>query len=299
MSDRLRVLMVDDEEQFRLTSQKILERKGFHILLAASGPEAISRMSDKPDVVVLDIKMPGLGGLDVLARIKAMAPQTPVIMLTGHGSGESAEQALAQGAFDYLAKPCDIDILAARIIDAGRGDHSVDAPVERRVGEVMIPLAEYTVLGLEATLAEAVTALRNSFAARLATGRIMETGHRSVLVMDGDGQCRGIVALADLLKAIMPAYLSAPRPSTADAVQFSPMFWQGMFNRASTELAGRRIRELMSPLPPTVSGAASLMEAAYLMVSRRARRLVVMDCGRPTGVIREQDLFFEMVRLMD
>lgn len=298
MSEKIRVLMVDDEEQFRLTSRKILDRKGFETLLAASGPEAITRMDEDPEVVVLDIKMPGLGGLEVLKKIKTISPQTPVIMLTGHGSEESARQALTEGAFDYLAKPCDIDILAAKIIEARRSVHSREGEDERMVREVMVPLAEYTVLGSEVTISEAMTALRESFSIKMATERIMETGHRSILVMDPDGQCRGILAITDLLKAIMPAYLSAPRPSTADAVQFSPMFWQGMFTREVKILAGQGINRLMSPVPPTIPDSANLAEACFLLVSQQARRLIVVREGQPVGVIREQDLFFEMVRLL-
>ena len=58
----------------------------------------------------------------------------------------------------------------------------------------------------------------------------METGHRSVLVMEAGQQVAGIVAITDLLKMIMPAYLSASKPSTADSIQYSPMFWKGMFS---------------------------------------------------------------------
>ncbi|MBW2615238.1 MAG: response regulator [Deltaproteobacteria bacterium] len=82
-----------------------------------SGEEANEKLEEKPDVVILDIKMPGMDGHEALSEIKNRSPNVPVIMLTGHGAMPSAREALIEGAFDYLAKPCDIDILAAKITD--------------------------------------------------------------------------------------------------------------------------------------------------------------------------------------
>ena len=96
----------------------------------------------------------------------------------------------------------------------------------------------------------------------------------------------------------MPAYLSAPKPSTADSVQYSPMFWKGLFQKEIKALAGKRIKEIMSPAPLTIDGASNLMEAVYTMVNKNARRLVVLSKGEVVGVIREQDLFFEMERAL-
>jgi CBS domain-containing protein len=126
----------------------------------------------------------------------------------------------------------------------------------------------------------------------------METGHRSLLVFDAAGNLKGILAIIDLLDAIMPGYLSAPKPSTADSLQYSPMFWTGMFTRAVNQLAATPVGELMSPTPPTIDADANLMEAAYMMVKNQCRRMVVLENDRLAGVIREQDLFFEMERVL-
>ena len=85
MTQKIKVLMVDDEERFRITTAKILERKGFHTILAESGEEALEKIKEKPDVVVLDIRMTGMDGEETLAKIKESNPEIPVIMLTGHG----------------------------------------------------------------------------------------------------------------------------------------------------------------------------------------------------------------------
>jgi len=297
MSQKVRVLIVDDEEQFRVTTEKILSRRGFQTILAGSGEEAIARVKDKPDVIVLDIKMPGLDGLQTLAEIKKLAPDLPVIMLTGHGSEPSAQTALDQGAFDYLAKPCEIDIMVSKITEAYRHGRVEGPPQENRVREVMIPLADYTTLTGEATIKDAVDALNESFGAKVSASHIMETGHRSILILDQRGQLEGVLTILDLLRAIMPAYLSAPKPSMADSIQYSPMFWTGMFTREVRDLASKRIKEFMSPPPPTIDENANLMEAAYAMVKDQARRLAVVRGNQVVGVIREQDLFFEMERL--
>ncbi|MBW2618621.1 MAG: response regulator, partial [Deltaproteobacteria bacterium] len=223
MEDKIRVLMVDDEEQFRATTKKILDRRGFETILAGSGEEAIEKIEENPNVVILDIKMPGMDGLEALAEIKKLSPDLPVIMLTGHGSEPSAREALSQDAFDYLAKPCDIDVLASKIVDAYQQVKREGPPLERTVQEVMIPIEDYTTLKAEATIKEAVASLKESFSSKAATGRLMETGHRSLLVIDDQGRIQGIMAIIDLLQAVLPAYLSAPNPTTADSMQYSTM----------------------------------------------------------------------------
>ena len=118
MAGKIRVLMVDDEEQFRATTSKILTRKGYETTMAGSGEEAIEILRKNPqDVVILDIKMPGMDGHQTLEEIKKIDADIPVIMLTGHGALESAKESLKLGAVDYLSKPCEIDLLAAKIND--------------------------------------------------------------------------------------------------------------------------------------------------------------------------------------
>ena len=299
MSDTLmKVLLVDDEKRFRASTEKVLVRRGFAVVTAATGEEALERLGDEPDVVILDIRMPGMDGLTALRELNRRAPEVPVIMLSGHASEDAARVALDQGAFDFLAKPCDIDLLAAKLHEAHRSRHVLGRQEERRVGEVMIPMADYTRVAAEVTVEEAIAALRRSFAAKVASDSVMETGHRSLLVAGADGGVVGILAITDLLEAIMPRYLKAPKPTLADAIQYSPMFWVGMFTREMARLRKVRVREVMSPVPPEVPADASLMEAAYLMVQRGARRLVVTRHGGIVGIIREQELFFEIDRLI-
>jgi CheY-like chemotaxis protein len=298
MRKGIKVLMVDDEAQFRSTTQKILNKKGFDTILAANGQEALEQLGQDPDVVVLDVKMPGMDGHEVLKEIKKRKPDLPVIMLTGHGKVPSAQEALKHGAFDYLAKPCDIDLLSAKVFEAHHFGH-MDKPLEERlVRDVMIPITDYTTITEEQSVGEAVRKLRESFSAAVCTSRLMETGHRSILVFDRQGRVKGMLAIVDLLRAIMPAYLSAPKPSMADAIQYSPMFWRGAFNREIELVARRRVGEIMAPAPMTINDDANLMEAAYTMVTCKMRRMVVMRGGEVAGIVREQDLFFEIERVL-
>ena len=298
MSRKIKVLMVDDEEKFRSTTRKILNRRGFDTSLAGSGQEALDKLKDEPDVVVLDIKMPGMDGHETLQEIKKRRPDLPVIMLTGHGAMPSAREALKHGASDYLTKPCDIDLLASKIVDAHRHEAKSGGIAEKSVSDIMIAIEDYTTVNHNDTVGEAINRLRESFTARHSTESIMETGHRSILVFDDRGDVIGILAIIDLLQALMPAYLSAPKPSTADSIQYSPMFWNGMFTIEIKKIAAQRVSNVMSPAPLMIKADANLMEAAYAMVSNRKRRLAVEQGGRIIGIIREQDLFFEIERIL-
>lgn len=301
MSEKTKVLMVDDEEKFRETTSKILCKRGFDTTMAATGEEAIDILKKQPmDVVVLDIKMPGMDGHEALARIKAIRSRTQVIMLTGHGGEASAKASLENGAFDYLNKPCDIDLLTSKINDAQRAIHDTEErSAEKKACDIMIRIDNYTTIRGDQTVKEAIEQLMNSFAGFIASGSVMETGHRSILVFDRDWELEGILCIQDLIGAVRPAYLSAPKPSTADAMQYSAMFWTGLFTAQVSKLASIRVADIMSVTPPRVDEHANLMELADLMYSRNIRRLVVTTQeGRVIGVVREQELFFEMANIM-
>ena len=273
-------------------------KKGFDTILAESGEDALEKMAQNPDIVILDIKMPGMDGHETLSQIKKIHPDLPVIMLTGHGDKPSARQALVEGAFDYLSKPCDIDLLAEKIKEACRRKNSSAEYEEARVMDVMIPISEYTTIDETKTIEDAIFELKHSFVSKVATSQLMETGHRSILVKDTQGGVKGILTLRDMLEMIMPAYLSAPKPSLADSIEYSPMFWTGMFSAGIKEMKNKCISEVMSPSPLSIDGGSNLMEAAYLMVFNNERRLIVTVAGKTAGVIREQDLFFEMERII-
>ncbi|HSL61393.1 MAG TPA: response regulator, partial [Desulfotignum sp.] len=256
MTEQIKVLMVDDEKRFRETTRKILEKKGFDVILAEDGEKALEKIEQAPDVVILDIKMPGMDGHETLGRIKKIKPDLPVIMLTGHGARPSAREALVEGAFDYLSKPCDIGLLSAKIKEAYHLNDKLPAHKERRVTAVMIPITEYSTICETKTIQDAILDLKASFETRMATDHLMETGHRSILIVDRHDQIRGILTIRDLLEMLMPPYLSAPKPSLADSIEYSPLFWTGMLTPGITEIKRKNITEAMSALPAVSDGYA-------------------------------------------
>ncbi len=113
------VLLVDDEVPFVDTMTKRLSKRNLTVLAAHSGPEALDVLKEKQvDVVILDVKMPGMDGIETLQEIKKDHPLVEVIMLTGHATIETGIEGMKLGAFDYLMKPCDIEVLLAKVQEA-------------------------------------------------------------------------------------------------------------------------------------------------------------------------------------
>ena len=116
----LKVLFVDDEEDFVRTMAERMEMRELGGDVALSGQQALEMLeNDVPDVMVLDLRMPGIDGMEVLRRVKKTFPQIEVIIMTGHGSDKDEEEARRLGAFEYLRKPVDIDHLMETVRDAG------------------------------------------------------------------------------------------------------------------------------------------------------------------------------------
>ena len=110
------ILLVDDDEPFRRVLKRELERLGFGVEAAASGGEALrAAAAAAPDVVLLDLRLPDMDGVAILRELRTVSPSSEVILLTGHGSIETAIESIRTGAFDYVAKPCPIDELEVRI----------------------------------------------------------------------------------------------------------------------------------------------------------------------------------------
>lgn len=110
------ILLVDDDPAFRHVMSGEVARLGYEVAAAGSGEEALQKLTAlEPQVVLLDLRLPGMSGLDVLRAIRESQPATEVIMLTGHGSIDSAIEAIRVGAFDYVLKPCPLDELHIRI----------------------------------------------------------------------------------------------------------------------------------------------------------------------------------------
>ena len=113
------ILLIDDETQFLATMAKRLRKRGFLVREAGSGLEGLRELEEQPaEVVVLDVGMPDMDGIQVLREIKMRFPRTQVLMLTGHADMEVAISGMAMGAFDYLMKPVELDVLVGKIREA-------------------------------------------------------------------------------------------------------------------------------------------------------------------------------------
>jgi len=122
----LKVLFVDDEEDFVTTMAERMRLRDVGSDVALSGDRALEMLADDvPDVMVLDLRMPGMDGMEVLRRVKKAYPGVQVIILTGHGSDQDEEEARRLGAFDYLCKPVDINRLVDTIRRAGHAGRAV------------------------------------------------------------------------------------------------------------------------------------------------------------------------------
>ncbi len=117
MSDnKIKILLIDDEEEFVSTLANRLKYRGFNAKTASDGQKGIDiLLNESFDIVVLDLIMPGLDGMDTLKQIKKNAPDLPIILLTGHGSTMTGIEGMRLGAFDYLMKPLDIKDLITKI----------------------------------------------------------------------------------------------------------------------------------------------------------------------------------------
>jgi DNA-binding NtrC family response regulator len=115
------ILLVDDEEQFLKVLSQRLEGRGMKVDTSSSGEEALSRVKGKEfDAIILDLAMPGMGGMETLKRIRSENPDVQIIMLTGHGSVEKGVEAIKEGAVDFLEKPADLSKIMEKVAEAKR-----------------------------------------------------------------------------------------------------------------------------------------------------------------------------------
>ncbi len=133
MPKATRVLLVDDEAMYVESLAKVLRRRGLDPQTAHDGPDALDRLRESEfDVIVLDLRMPGMDGIATLDEIRRRDPVTPVLLLSGHADVGRASSALKRGAVDFLTKPCPVETLAGAIADAA----------ERKAAQVALAKAE-------------------------------------------------------------------------------------------------------------------------------------------------------------
>lgn len=278
---RSRLLLVDDEEDFRLAARQSLERRGFDVLLAKSGEEALAMLyGEKFDLVLLDLKMPGLGGLETLERIRQLCGPQRVLILTGHGQLDDALSGIGLEIADFVQKPVDMDRLAERIRRL-LGRDGAGILRERGVAEVMAPPDLYPRLYEDESVEKAIRTLWQAFNDPTATRRV-----RSARLFDRQERFCGLLRFNDLLEMVLPDFLGASPYSS---------YFTGMFLAQCKVLGKRRILDLLDEGWVWVTETTPLMEAIHIMVQHRLITLPVLRDGELVGVLRETDVVVEML----
>lgn len=145
-----KILLVDDEVVFADNMSKLLTNRGYRVTAVNSGDSAIRALEEEDfDVVVLDLKMPGMDGIATLKEIKKLGLFTETLVLTGHGSIDTALEATKLGAYDYLTKPCEINELVAKIEGAwGKKDDTEKKDMQEKIQKVVeSPKSAFTLFG--------------------------------------------------------------------------------------------------------------------------------------------------------
>lgn len=273
MNQPIYVLLVDDEEQFTVNMARLLKFRGFDVVTAPDGPTALKTLAnDGPfDVVVLDIKMPGMSGLTALAEIKKIAPQTEVIMLTGHATVESGIESIRSGAFDYLMKPCEVELLAEKIREACEVERIRQRPVlwpRNLVKEITWP--SFVKLYVDDPIEKALDVFR-----RRRGGPAKE----NLYVLDRTDGFAGTVNRQCVLDAARKAH---PQKSIE---------WQDIV--ATPGLLPRTTLGaiMRSEYPITTDPEENLTAVAQRMIANNIRAIPVVTDGKVKGFIRLQDIF--------
>lgn len=284
----LKLLLVDDEDDFRQATATALGRRGFTVTDVADRTEALTAINfERPDVVILDLKMPGMGGIETLQEIREMDATLPVIILTGHGDFDAATAGIKLDIIDFLQKPIDMEQLAKRIRTLLGRD--IKKPMrERTITELMAPPSRYPRLYVDEPVSDAIARLREAFYQPVVEG--VQAGQvRSALVYDRSEKFVGLVRFVDMLKLVLPPFLEDSPYTT---------FFTGMF-MAQCKLIGRRnIHELMDELV-SVEIHDPIMKAIHLMVHHHLINLPVMDEGELVGILRERDIILEIAEGME
>jgi ActR/RegA family two-component response regulator len=278
MGTPIRVLLVDDEQRFVQNLAKLLSARGFEVATAFDGSAGVTAVENSPgvDVVLLDVKMPGMGGIETLCRIKDISPDTEVIMLTGHADVETGVEAMREGALDYLLKPCDFEDLVAKITEAHEVEDIRRHPVlwpRHLVKEITWP--SFVRLDVEDPPAKALGVFMQDPAM---------SAREELYILDAEDRFQGVVARRDLLEAAR-----GQRPGCR-------MDWTDLAAHPEW-LPPDPLRRIMRPGHPVATDPeADLAEVARRMLDGNVRCMPVIEDGRVRGIVRLTEVLKHLSR---
>ncbi len=283
----IKLLLVDDEDAFRQIISATLSRRGFIITEAIDGESALSEIiNDKPDVVLLDLKMPGMSGIETLQKIREIEPLLPVIILTGHGDFDSAIAGINLEVVDFIQKPVDVDQLGNRIrwLLENTDDIVLREPT---IAELMTSSSLYPKVYVDEPMNLVLKTIRSAYLKQIPED--FQPGQvRSALVYDRDEKFLGIVRFSDLLSLVLPSFLGGSPYST---------FFTGMFLAQCKVVGNKNISRLVKK-QVFIDIEAPLMEAVHLLVEHKLINLPVLEDGELVGIIRGRDIILETARSM-
>lgn len=285
-SAKLKLLLVDDEDDFRRATSAALSRRGFTVVEAASGEEAIEAIrQNSPDVVLLDQKMPGKSGIETLQEIREIDPHLPVIILTGHGDFDTALAGLKLHIVDFLQKPIDIEQLSDRLRSFTKQDVGQYLR-EPTIAELMVRPSLYPRVVVDEPMTSVLKVIRQAYSKHVPEeSRLGQV--RSALVYDRDDKFLGLVRFSNLLQLFIPPFLKNFEYST---------FFTGMFlaqcKVVGKENIGRLVRKQVF-----VEVNAPIMEAIHLLVEHKLINIPVLENDELVGILRARDIILETVQL--
>lgn len=282
----VRVMLVDDEAEFRKSASRVLTRRGFEVIEAADGFKALElHRTQVTDVVLLDLKMPGLSGIETLQKMRETTPDLPVIILTGHGDLDGAMASMRLSIVDFLNKPLDLDLLAERIHQLLRQSAEERLLREKGIAELMVSSESYRRVYIDQPVAAAIEALWKKFSETTEDQR-EGLGHRSILAFDRRERFVGMIRFQNLLRLVIPQFLEDSPYSS---------YFTGMFMAQCKLITTKEIEDLIDDRA-WVAESAPLIEAIHLMVSHHLINLPVLRKGELVGILRERDLIREISR---
>ena len=310
------IMLVDDEVSFVETMAKRLQKRNIKTIMAFSAKEGLVKLKENQniDVIILDVKMPGMDGIEALKVIKKTSPLTEVILLTGHATIESGIDGMKLGAYDFLKKPCDLEELVSKVEEATKKKRSHDDKInvwETFMGtsslkELMIPLAEYATVSEDADILEAIDALD---AAQKAFDP-KRYRHRAVIVLNNEDRVVGKLSQHDIIQALEPEYKeSKERRSSAHnhfgfgqkfiaSVSLQYNMWDKPLQNLYKKALKQKVKSFM--YKPTegeyIKISASMNDTIHQLIIGKHHSLLVTDGSDIVGVVRLTDVF-EFIRL--
>jgi DNA-binding response OmpR family regulator len=304
-------MLVDDEVSFVESTAKRLVKRNIDVITAFSAAEGLEKLAANPDldVIVLDIKMPGMDGIEALKEIKKVSPLTEVIMLTGHATIESAIQGMKLGAYNYLRKPSDIQELVGQLESATKKKRAHEQKIDAwrsfqkssTLKGIMVPLEEYATVSEDANILEAIKALEDAQKAF----DPKRYRHRAVLVTDKQNRVVGKLSQHDIIQALEPRYkeTKAHKKGALDHLGFGSKFieavslqysqWDKPLQNLYKKAFEQKVKSFM--YKPTegeyINVSASMDETIHQLIIGKHHSLLVTDDAAIVGVVRLTDVF--------